>query len=140
MGMRIGQVADRAGMATSAIRYYEELGLLGDVERENGRRTFDESVVGRLRLIRLLVDSGFSLQEAHLLVTDRTPGRGASRELGRRKLREIEAAVERLQATRAVIEWGLRCQCPSFGECTCSLHADAPVPAGACTGPDSRGA
>ena len=77
----------------------------------------------------MLVESGFSLEEARLLVSDRSPGRVESRELGRRKLVEIEAAIERLTATQAVVEWGLRCRCPSFDECSCDMHAVMP-PAG----------
>ena len=127
MSIRIGEVAERVGFAASAIRYYEEMGLLGEVQRESGRRTFDESVIQRLNLIRLLVDSGFSLDEARLLVSDRSPGRVKSRELGRRKLSEIEASMQRLAATKAVVEWGLRCQCSSFDECTCALHEVLPT-------------
>jgi len=125
--MGIGEVAESLGMATSAIRYYEEIGLLGDVPRVGGCRRFDEAVIRRLRLIRLLVQSGFSLDEARLLISDRSPGREASRELGRRKLTEIEANRQRLELARAVVEWGLRCRCPTFGECTCEIHEVVPA-------------
>jgi len=123
----IGDVAEEVGMAASAIRYYEEIGLLGDVPRVGGRRRFDRALVRRLRLIRLLTDTGFSLDEARLLVSDRSPGREDSRELGRRKLTEIAAAMERLQMTRAVVEWGMRCRCPTFGDCTCEIHEMTPT-------------
>ena len=95
MGMQIGEVAEKVGMAPSAIRYYEEIGLLGPVRREGGRRVFDGTIVQRLALIRLLVESGFSLEEARLLVSDRSPGRVESRELGRRKLVEMLCAAYR---------------------------------------------
>jgi DNA-binding transcriptional MerR regulator len=128
MTMGIGVVADKLGMAASAIRYYEEIGLLGDVPRVGGCRRFDSALVQRLRLIRLLGDSGFSLEEARLLMSDSSPGRGDSRELGRRKLTEIEAQMQRLEVARAVVEWGLRCQCATFGECTCEIHEVIPTP------------
>ncbi len=50
--MRIGEVAQRAGLRTSAIRYYEAAGVLPAPERSGGRRTYDESVISRLAVIR----------------------------------------------------------------------------------------
>ena len=50
----IGEVAQRAGIQTSAIRYYESEGLLPAPERLNGRRKYDATVLQRLALIQLL--------------------------------------------------------------------------------------
>jgi len=84
-------------------------------------------ILQRLRLIRLLGESGFSLSEVRLLVSDPSPGRADSRELGRRKLVEIDAGIRHLEVTRAVVEWGLRCQCPTFDDCTYAIHGDTPA-------------
>jgi len=79
-------------------------------------------VVQGLTLTRLLVDSGSSLDEAGLLIADRSPGRMASREPGLRELQEIDASMQRLSATQPFVERGLRCTCPSVDDCTCALH------------------
>ena len=128
MTLSIGEVAREAGVATSAVRYYEEVGLLGSIERVGGRRAFGEEVIPRLRLIRLLARTGFTLDEVRLLLSDRSKGRRASRDLGRRKHIEISESIENLERTRAVVEWGLRCECPSFDECTCDIHEALPGP------------
>ena len=92
-----------------------------------GRRSYDVAILQRLRLIRLLGDSGFPLGEVRLLVSDLSPGREDSRELGRRKLVEIDEGIRRLEMTRAVVAWGLRCQCPTFDACSCEIHDDTPA-------------
>jgi DNA-binding transcriptional MerR regulator len=116
-------VAKKVGLAPSAIRYYEEMGLLGQVQRQSGQRVFADEVAQRLELIKLLVSSGFSLNEIRLLISDRSPGREDSRALGRRKLAEIECTMREIAGTQAIIEWGLRCKCRSFDECTCEIDA-----------------
>ena len=86
---RIGEVAERTGVTTRTIRYYEELGLLGDAEREKGRhRLYCETDVARLReLIRLRDLLGVSLEELKcLLVAEEASLREA--------LRSIDAQLE----------------------------------------------
>jgi hypothetical protein len=53
------------------------------------------------------------------------PGRPASRALAEAKLAEIDARLESLARARAVIEWGMRCTCPSIDACTCGIHPPA---------------
>jgi MerR family transcriptional regulator, repressor of the yfmOP operon len=67
---RIGEVAERTGVTTRTIRYYEELGLLGGSDREKGRhRLYCESDVARLQeLIRLRDLLGVSLDELKCLL------------------------------------------------------------------------
>ena len=60
----IGEVAQRAGVATSAIRYYEELGLIEPAGRDSGRRLFPESAPRRLRAITAAREAGFSLAKS----------------------------------------------------------------------------
>ena len=64
----IGEVASRAGVAASAIRYYESIGLLPKPERESGQRRYDESVLGRLGFIGVAQAAGFKLPEIKELV------------------------------------------------------------------------
>ncbi len=56
--MRIGEVANRAGVSARALRYYEEQGLLTSERTHSGQRTYDESAVERVRLIQQLFTAG----------------------------------------------------------------------------------
>ena len=70
--LTIAELARRAGVATSALRYYEELGLLPTPARISGQRRYPESAVGIVGTIRLLRDVGFSLAEQKVLMAART--------------------------------------------------------------------
>ena len=61
--MTIGQVAARAGMATSAIRYYERRGLLAADARQSGQRRYTPATLRRLVFIGMLQDAGLALDE-----------------------------------------------------------------------------
>ena len=121
--MKIGQVASLTRLAPSAIRYYEERGLLGEVERESGNRVYGAMALQRLGLIEVLKSASFNLDEIALLVTDKSLGRDDSRRMGRRKLDEIDDRLQKLAFARQLIALGLECTCPSFESCTCDAHA-----------------
>lgn len=59
----IGEIARRAGLRTSAVRYYERIGLLRPAPRAGGQRRYDPSALHRLSAIRLAQRAGFSLEE-----------------------------------------------------------------------------
>lgn len=68
--LSIGTVARRAGLAVSAIRYYEEVGLVAPGSRsEGGHRVYPEAVVGVLTLIRHCRDLGFSIEATRALLS-----------------------------------------------------------------------
>lgn len=56
--MRIGQLADKTGVAPRMLRYYEELGLITPQRGSNGYRIYDDYLIDRVRKIRGLTDSG----------------------------------------------------------------------------------
>jgi DNA-binding transcriptional MerR regulator len=124
----IGEVAARSGVAVSALRYYEERGLIAPIGRRGQRRVFDVGVVDRLAMIGLGRAAGFSLDEiAQLLAPD------ASR-LDRRmlaaKAEEIDAAIVRLSAMRDALRAAAACPAVSHRECErfqSLLHAVVPV-------------
>jgi DNA-binding transcriptional MerR regulator len=62
--MRIGEVAERAGVSAKAVRYYESLGLLSVARRGNGYRDYDESQVRSIREIRALGELGIRVDRA----------------------------------------------------------------------------
>ena len=125
--LTIGDVTQRTGVAQTALRYYEQVGLLPAPERVGGQRRYPESVLLRLEVIRLCKAAGFSLTEIRLLLKDDTPGRPVARELAQTKLAEIDAQLEALARARAIIEWGMRCTCPSIELCTCGTHHELPA-------------
>ncbi|OBB95570.1 helix-turn-helix domain-containing protein [Mycobacterium sp. 852002-40037_SCH5390672] len=120
--LTIGEVAREAGVAATALRYYEQIGLVPEPARRGGQRRYDDSILARLEVIALCKAAGFSLEEIQLLFADDAPGRPVSRALAEAKLAEIDAHIESLTRARAVIEWGMRCTCPSIDACTCGIH------------------
>ncbi len=125
--LAIGAVAREAGVAATTLRYYEQIGLVPPAGRIGGQRRYDESILARLEVIRLCKSAGFSLEEIQLLFADDAPGRPLSRALAEAKLAEIDAQMESLARAREVIEWGMRCTCPSIDACTCGIHRALPA-------------
>ena len=113
--MLIGELARRAGIASSAIRFYEERGLLPRAARLSGRRVFDDRAVAHLRVVQLARDAGFTLAEIRRLVTEF--GASRWRRLAERKLDEVRAATERLAAMTLLLQKLLTCQCPDIEFC-----------------------
>ena len=124
--MRIGEVAQRAGVNTSLLRYYEEVGLLPEPERVSGQRRYDPSVLRRLAVIDVAQRAGMSLDEIRLLVQHGTePISAQLRELAARKLPEIDALIERAQRVRSWLETATGCDCESIEDC--ALFDDTPA-------------
>lgn len=127
--MTIGEVARRSGLAASAVRYYERLGLLPAPERVSGRRRYDDAVLVRLRLIRYARECGFTLQETRRLFAGRPYSRQL-RTLAQSKLTELEQAHERLRVMQALLREALSCECLSLEACGRRLLMPAPRRAG----------
>jgi MerR family transcriptional regulator, redox-sensitive transcriptional activator SoxR len=133
--LTIGEVAARAGVAASAIRYYESIGLLPEPERESGQRRYDDSVLGRLGFIGVAQAAGFKLPEIKELVgqVDGGAEMGASmRALSARKLAEVEELLARTRAMKGWLEVAKTCGCSSPSECALfpepgEDHGDAEV-------------
>ncbi|RKE20168.1 MerR family transcriptional regulator [Streptomyces sp. TLI_171] len=104
--MRIGELAQRAGTTTRALRYYESRGLLPARRGGNGYRAYDEEDLRLLRQIRMLQDFGFELEETRPFVECLQAGHPAgdscpaSLEVYRAKLGELDAMVARLSEVR----------------------------------------
>jgi DNA-binding transcriptional MerR regulator len=117
--LTIGELAKRTGVATSALRYWEALGLLPAPARVSGKRRYPPSTVRLVGEVLILRDVGFTLREIKALVT-RSAGREGWRELQRRKLAELDRQIAHAQAARTAIAHGLACphddvrECPTF--------------------------
>jgi MerR family redox-sensitive transcriptional activator SoxR len=122
--MSIGEVAQRAGVRPSTLRYYESIGVLPTPERENGRRRYDgevlSKVLDRLAVVRVAQEAGFTISEIRMLLdgfSEDTPPSERWRVLAREKLPEVEALVERALGMKNLLERGLRCECLRLEDC-----------------------
>jgi MerR family transcriptional regulator, redox-sensitive transcriptional activator SoxR len=118
--LTIGEVARKAGVATSSIRYYESIGLLPAPARLHGQRRYDADVLGRLAFIGVAQSAGFRLTEIRDLLdgVDGADGMaGQMRSLSRQKLEEVEALLERTKAMKGWLEVATDCGCQSPDEC-----------------------
>lgn len=126
MELRIGEVAARAGIAASAIRYYEAEGLLPAAARRSGRRVYDESVLTRLRFIELAKAAGFTVAETRRLLrgfSRRTPAGVRWRALAEGKVAELERRVAELRRMQRVLERVSSCECPTFEDCARAMRS-----------------
>jgi MerR family redox-sensitive transcriptional activator SoxR len=129
--MRIGDVAKRAGVRVSLIRYYEDLGLLPEPERVSGQRRYDERVLRRLAVIDVAQRAGLALQEIRELVEHGDdPMSDRLRELADRRRPEIDALIERAQRVRAWLVAAQSCGCEAIDDCRLFDDGAAPPPAG----------
>jgi MerR family transcriptional regulator, redox-sensitive transcriptional activator SoxR len=122
----IGVIARKAGIQTSAIRFYEQLGLLRAPPRVSGRRRYDEGVLPQLRAIQIAQQAGFTLNEIGTLFSgfsEDTPVSTRWREMAERKIAEVEALIARAQRMKQVLEEGLRCGCVELKDCLLVLDA-----------------
>jgi DNA-binding transcriptional MerR regulator len=114
--MDISEVAKRSGMPASALRFYEEKGLIASLPREGLRRQFGPEVMDRLALIALGRVAGFSLDEIGTMFA-----KGAKPGIDRRMLAakadEIDATIRRLKATRNGLRHAAVCPAPNHSEC-----------------------
>ena len=125
--MTIGQMAARFGLRTSAIRYYESIGLLKSV-RIRGRRQFGEDAAARLELITAAKRASFSLEEIRQILIGGKPN---WRSAATSKLQELDATINRAVSQREAVSRLLRCQCGSIAECaakTASTRGKAAQP------------
>lgn len=119
--MNIGELSRRTGLAASAIRYYEEVGLLPPPARRGGQRVFDEHYVPRLVAIQFAKEAGFSLAEIQQLVRRFQGERWKA--LAQRKLGEVEEAAARLGMMRTLLLGIIECGCFDLEECGRQIQA-----------------
>ena len=127
-GLSIGEVAERTGLAPSAIRYYESLGLLPEPSRAGGKRRYDESIFGWLALIALAREAGFTMAETRELIAGFDPETLPTtrwQALAERKLAEIDEQIARATRMRKVLKRGLACGCLRLEECVRILEMPA---------------
>ena len=116
--MPIGEVAERAGMSASRIRYYEARGLLPEPERVGGKRRYDEDVVRRLAIIDAAQRVGFTLEEIRDLLGSRDElAHERLRQLALLKLPELDDLIARATTVRRALRICSRCSCETIDMC-----------------------
>jgi MerR family transcriptional regulator, redox-sensitive transcriptional activator SoxR len=129
----IGELARRAGVRPSAIRYYESIGLLPEPRRVAGRRRYSSEIQRTLAVIGVAQRAGLSLDEIRELLTA-SSGAGAVserlRSIAQRKLPEVDDLIQRAQVVRGWLEAAAHCRCPSLEECPLFDDPAAGVPSG----------
>lgn len=136
--LTIGHVARRSGTSVSALRYYEERGLIHAVRSEIGRRMFPRHTLRRLAVIAAGQRVGLSLEQIaetlHSIPADRAPSQREWTRIGAQWAQLVAARVAELQALQNDLDGCIGCGCLSLGRCTLFNPNDA----AAAEGPGSR--
>lgn len=126
-GLSIGQVARRAGIRPSTIRYYERIGLLPKPPRSSGRRRYDESILERLAIVQFAKRLGFTISEIKTLLSG-SPGRPPPdrwRSLAHAKLAEVDRFIADAASVRRMLLETLDRKCPKLVERGAALISTA---------------
>jgi MerR family redox-sensitive transcriptional activator SoxR len=118
--MKIGELAKRAGLNASAIRYYEKSGLLSPPHRVGGQRRYSADALDRVLLIRFANDMGFSLTETRTFLSGLGTGAPVGprwRKLAKWKIQEVVKSVQREKRLKSLLEHLLHCRCVSLNVC-----------------------
>lgn len=119
--LTIGEVADRSGVPHTALRFYEERGLITSERTAGNQRRYARAVLRRLAFIRTAQRVGLSLEEIHdaldLLPERRTPTKVDWSKLSKSWRGEIEARIDALQRLRDNLTSCIGCGCLSLKSC-----------------------
>jgi MerR family transcriptional regulator, redox-sensitive transcriptional activator SoxR len=125
LGVTIGEVAARAALATSAIRYYERTGLLKQPLRKNGRRVYSDDILHQLVIIEFAKETGFTLSETKMLLhgfPEHTPASARWKKMAREKICELDVALAKTKAMRDMLEAITSCRCRKLDQCAEGLE------------------
>jgi MerR family transcriptional regulator, redox-sensitive transcriptional activator SoxR len=127
--MTISQIAQRFGVRASAIRYYEQIGILEPARRVSGQRRYDEAALYRLAVVRKAQQAGFTLDEVRQLFfgfSVATPVSKRWKRLAERKLVELDAQIEQIQTMRKLLKKLVACcDCETVERCGAGIFAGA---------------
>ena len=118
--LTIGQLAKRAGLNPSAIRYYEAHGLLPEPPRISGQRRYGDDTLARLAVIDVAKRAGFTLDDIRVLLNATDAGQPAHEQLqalAQRKLPDVEELIDRAERVRGWLQTATGCGCDSLDVC-----------------------
>jgi MerR family redox-sensitive transcriptional activator SoxR len=133
--LTIGELARRTGLTVSAVRFYEEKGLVAAVRTRGNQRRFLRADIRRLSFALIAQQLGLSLGEicAELatLPNNRTPSRDDWRAISERLRGRLDARIAMLQRTRGLLDGCIGCGCLSLDHCALYNPDDRAARAGA---------
>jgi MerR family transcriptional regulator, redox-sensitive transcriptional activator SoxR len=118
--MKIGEVARKAGIRPSAIRFYERAGVLPAASRKNGQRQFGSNVELHLTIIKFAREAGFTIAEIKVLTNGFQEGRTASvrwKEVAEKKWDDMESQMVRLKGMQRLLMKSMQCRCVRLEDC-----------------------
>jgi MerR family redox-sensitive transcriptional activator SoxR len=124
----IGEVARRAGLQTSAIRYYEKIGLLPKTQRIGGQRRYETDVLNYLEVINVAKRAGFRMDEIGQLFHGFGQGTPAFRRwqlLAQRKITELDDLIATAKKMKRLLKKADRCKCLDLEDCGGALRRKA---------------
>jgi MerR family redox-sensitive transcriptional activator SoxR len=132
--LTIGELSERSGIATSAIRYYEDRGLVTSRRTPGNQRRYERSMLRRLAFIRTAQGVGLSLEDIEQalagLPSGRTPTKADWARLSRGWRTRLDDRIARLERLRDTLDSCIGCGCLSLRRCTLSNPGDALAPRG----------
>jgi DNA-binding transcriptional MerR regulator len=132
--LTISQAAKQFGLRASALRYYEQIGVLPPPDRRGGQRRYDNSAMRRLAILQRARQLGFSLKEMQILFCDFSSGPPVSKRwnaLAKAKLDELDARIKHIREMERMLQKMMQCRCTAFDECgerILKARCDAPCP------------
>ena len=121
MGLLIGKVADRTGISVSAIRFYEDKGLITSERNQGGQRIFEASDVRRISFIIIAQKLGFSLadiaKQLEALPNSRTPSKTDWSKISQNFRKDIDQRIDGLIRLRDKLDGCIGCGCLSLKVC-----------------------
>src|SRR5262245_36195752 len=118
--LTIGELARRSGRRASAIRYYEEVGVLPPPARISGQRRYTPATERSLTVIDVAQRAGLTLDEIKILLESPAGSPAATEHLrlvAERRLPELRARIERARLVERWLEAAARCECPDLDAC-----------------------
>lgn len=119
--LSISEVARQVGLRSSAIRYYEQIGLLPPARRVGKQRRYDTTVIYRLAIIQRARQLGFTLDEIRLLFFGFGNAARASerwQKLSQQKLAELDNLMDGIKAVRRLLKKKMQdCRCETLDQC-----------------------
>ncbi len=126
--LTIGELSARSGVAASALRYYEERGLIRSERAGSGHRRFARPVIRRVAFVVFAQRVGLSLDEIHRelskLPADRVPNRGDWSKLSRSWSSRIDERIAELERLKAGLTECIGCGCLSLARCKLANPGD----------------
>ena len=126
--LTIGDLAERSGIATSAIRYYEERGLVRSRRTTGNQRRYERPMLRRLAFIRTAQRVGLTLEEIEqalaTLPSNRTPTKADWSRLSRGWRPRLDAQIAQLERLRDTLDSCIGCGCLSLRRCSLSNPGD----------------